>query len=197
MPEMCIRDRSGTPSILNDKTEMRVTVQLNDIDGWNDIDEAYWENDDTAIAHWTDTGSSKYQVRLYRNGTAKTSATTVHNNVYNLSLIHIFPLKSDILNLRSILLSGNLLLHRQLDHASIGHGNSFLRPIGRPGTGFLQLVRLRGNAIFLLLVLRRIGESLDAAEDLHELLAGDGLLLDEEGSDGVELSLIHIFFPLL
>lgn len=74
---------SGTPSIVNDKTEMRVTVQLNDIDGWNDIDEAYWENDDTAIAHWTDTGSSKYQVRLYRNGTAKTSAITVHNNVYN------------------------------------------------------------------------------------------------------------------
>ena len=39
---------------------MRVTVQLNDIDGWNDIDEAYWENDDTAIAHWTDTGSVSY-----------------------------------------------------------------------------------------------------------------------------------------
>ena len=51
---------SGTPSIVNDKTEMRVTVQLNDIDGWNDIDEAYWENDDTAIAHWTDTGSTRY-----------------------------------------------------------------------------------------------------------------------------------------
>mgnify|MGYP002552651429 CR=1 FL=1 len=43
-------------------------------------------------------------------------------------------LKSDILNLRSILLSGNLPLHRQLDHASIGHRNGFLRSIGRLGS---------------------------------------------------------------
>lgn len=73
---------SGTPSIKNDKTEMVVTVVLDDIEGWNDIDEAYW-SEDSAIAHWTDTGSSHYQVRLYRNGSAETSAITVRDNVYN------------------------------------------------------------------------------------------------------------------
>ena len=37
--------------------------------------------------------------------------------------------------------------------------------------------------LLLLLVLRRIGESLDAAENLHELLAGDRLFFDQESGD--------------
>ncbi len=61
-----------------------ITLKLDEIEGSMEIDNVYWENDNSPIANWDKTGGAKeYQVRLYRGSSSVTSTVTTSNEYYN------------------------------------------------------------------------------------------------------------------